>query len=213
MRPHKTPLLDRLAELREEAAAASGREKQVRAERQAVIAEAASLREQVTEAYASGDDDRAARLHAKRVKADEAAAGPWAERIAGAERAMRRAEAERDAFVSGHYAQLVKERAPMAHRAVRRIEGALRELVEARHEWHVEEREQIALTRAVGNLDGRAIPGLGGADELAKLAQRVVGSVPAPLPQALQSGSIAAIDDPGREVREAARARIKAGEA
>ena len=42
------------------------------------------------------------------------------------------------------------------------------------------------------------------------MAQRVVGSVPAPLPQALQSVSIAAIDDPDGEVREAARARIKA---
>ena len=173
---------DRLEELREEATAAAGRVHQVRAEQQAVKAEAEALREQVTEAFASGEDNKATKLQARRLKAEQAAAGPWVERVAGSERALARAQAERDGFVATNYFGLVQERAPAAHRAARRIEDALRALVEARTEWHAEEREQLALTRAVGHLDGRSIPGLGEADELAKVAQRLIGAVPVPLP-------------------------------
>ena len=126
MSARKTPLLDRLAELRDEAASAAGRAQRVRAEQQAVRAEADSLREQVTEAFASGEEAKAAKLHAKRAKAEQAVEGPWVERIAGAERAAQRAQAERDGFVASKYRGLVQERVPVAHAAARRSGGCAR---------------------------------------------------------------------------------------
>ena len=177
-------------------------------QRERVKAQADELCELMVEAFASGEDEKAAKLQARRAKAEQAAAGPWAERIAGAERAATRAQAERDGFIAMNYAGLVRERAPGAHGAARRLEDALRELIEARQAWQSEAREQVELTRAVGNLDGRSIAELGPLDELVRRARPLIGSVPAPLPREQVYVTIAPHDAPDRERRQAARDRI-----
>ena len=122
-------------------------------------------------------------MQAQRERAEQAASGPWAERVAGAERAAARATAERDGFIAANYEGLVRERAPGAHKLARRLEDALSELVEARQAWHAEAQEQISLARAVGNLSGRSIAELGEVDALARQVRPLIGTVPAPLPR------------------------------
>jgi hypothetical protein len=94
----------------------------------------------------------------------------------------------------------------------RRLEDALRELVEARQAWHVEAQAQVDLTRAIGNLDGRSISEIGALDELVRRARPLLGSVPAPLPrEQAHAATVVPEHDPDHELREAARARIAGG--
>ena len=90
------PATVRLQELDQAVIAAKARVREVERRAQEAQRKADQLREEVTEAFARGDEAAADKLHAERLKADAAAAGPWQERVVGARRAAQRASARKE---------------------------------------------------------------------------------------------------------------------
>lgn len=207
----KTPTIDRLAELQDRVVQAHVQTREIQTAAERAKQDAERLREELVELYASGDKRQEKRLIAARTQAEGVAGEPWAERVAGAERAATRVTAERDAYVATHHPALVRERTPRAQAAVQQIHDATRLLEEGRLAWHAEEQEQLALLQFAGGRSGREIPSLHLDQAIRDLRRAVDQGVPAPLPRGVQAATIAiaAHDDPDPAVREAARARLR----
>jgi hypothetical protein len=120
-----TPALDRLAELRAAAVAARTRVREIEGQQAAAKAAADEARERLVKAYSVADELRATELVKVENAAVRAAAEPWDARLAGAKRAVQRAEAEREGFISASYEHLVRERTPSAVAAAEGLEWAL----------------------------------------------------------------------------------------
>ena len=195
----KTPLLDELAGHEEQLATARARARAL-AEAIAKHAEAIEqLRADRIEAFAQDDERRAAALQKKAGDA-EAKAGELAERRAGADLAATRAARGRDAFIAEHHGELVAERSPMAHAAVKAIEDATASLAAGVKAWRAEAASQLDLLRPVAGRDGREIPDLHIYQLVRDLGRAVQAGVPAPLP-------------PQPSISRPAAPRAKAGQA
>ena len=95
-------------------------------------------RELAIEAFAAGDDAVAGKLQGDRETAEAAAAGV-AEKLAGAQRAQGRAEADRVQYAKDNIDALLREVAPDAQQVAARVEEALVDLARAREEWGQQE--------------------------------------------------------------------------
>ncbi len=196
----------RLADLDEALAAAHVRVREVKTRHAAAAAKAVELREAQVEAFATGNETAAKKLQAQRDKAEAEATGPWPERVAGAERAVQRADAERVTFATENYDGLITERQPDATAVVEAVTAALAALRDAHKRWHEVEGEVAALTGLAGR-DASRIPRFPQPlEDLVRDARRADGlDVPAPVPVAMAPMTINPEHDPDPEVREAAR--------
>ena len=95
-------------------------------------------RELAIEAFAAGDGAVAGKLQGDRETAEAAAAGV-AEKLAGAQRAQGRAEADRVQYAKDNIDALLREVAPDAQQVAARVEEALVDLARAREEWGQQE--------------------------------------------------------------------------
>lgn len=109
----KTPNLDQLAEHEQRVGAARAKVDETKRRARHAEAEATRLRELLTEAFASDDQAQVEKLTRAKAKADARAAEPWVERIAGAERATARVQAEVDGWRIENFRGLLDEAPPM----------------------------------------------------------------------------------------------------
>src|SRR4051812_19213391 len=116
MTPRKTPALDELAAHEQRVAEADTRIREVEQQAQNANAEAERIREELVEACSVGDRALEAKLTKAKRAAEDRAAEPWAERIAGAQRAAQRAEVEHDTWRIENIRPLLEEMAPDAQR-------------------------------------------------------------------------------------------------
>jgi len=202
----KRPLSMRLADLDEALAAAHVRVREVKTRHAAAAAKAVELREAQVEAFATGNETAAKKLQAQRDKAEAEATGPWPERVAGAERAVQRADAERVTYAMENYEGLIGERQPDAATAVDAVRDALTSLRDAHQAWHAVEQDVAALIALAGHDASRMPRFPGQLEDLVRDARRARGlDVPAPLPVAMAPMTINPEHDPDPAVREAAR--------
>lgn len=206
----QTPLLDHLADLEEEARRVALRLQQVERDRRRTEEQLAQSREDLVEAFASGDDAEAEKVQ-KRRDAITADLENWRARVEGVRRAADRARVARDQFIVENHADLVAERRPGALAAAAALEQTLRAFVEACHAWQAEERAQIELLKPVPARDGRDIPQLPVASLFTDAKRALGGAFYPPLPEVSPPSvvGIAAEYDPDPEVREDARQKIK----
>lgn len=184
MSAQETPLLDELTARDEQTAAARARVREVEDQAQHARDEAARLKEELTEAFATDDQAQADKLTRAKVKADARAAEPWAERRAGAQRAAERVRAERDAWVVENISGLIGELAPEAHAATDAIMAGAQALEAARREWHTVEGRVLGLLRIVSPDAVQQMPQIPTVDSAIKDALRATVEIPAPLPRA-----------------------------
>jgi chromosome segregation ATPase len=199
---------DQLAALDAEIAAAHARVAEIRAEAEHVCTEAARLSEALTEAYAEGATRQANKIAGEKAKAESAAAEPWRERIAGAERAAARKQAERDTWVGHNLHDLLIEMAPDADAAADGITAAVAALEQARMSWHAIE-SQVGALLAVAPGRNQRVPQIDHVDTAIRDVRRAIDGLPRPLPvSASMPATVVPEHDPDPDVREPARARI-----
>jgi hypothetical protein len=201
-----TPLHDRLAELRDAIVTAKRRAREVELEHQAAQAEVERIGEARVEAFAAGDEPLADDLQAERVSAEQAVRD-FAERVAGAERAVQHAEAEHARFARANLGGLLAERTEDARKVAADVEAAVQALQAAHRNWNAMDTEVGALFGLAEVRTHRAtFPQA--LENLVRDARRASGvSVPPPLPDAPRVLS-APEHDPDPAVRAAARGRL-----
>jgi len=185
-RKQDRPLSDRLAVLSDAVPAASRRARECEVAHRGVVAEIARLTDAVTDAYAEGDEARAAKASKERAKLEQGSLREAEERLEGAHLAAAKAEAARGLFAAEHVDGLLAERLPDAVGAAAGAEQALEDLSRAHARWNGVEAEAAALLRLAGR-DTRDLPRFPG--RLATLVRdaRHAGdvSVPPPTPGGL----------------------------
>lgn len=205
------PLHDELEALDQQVQAARGRVREVQDKAAFAHTEAARVTEALIEACAEQDKSAEARLSKAKVTADSRSGEPWSERLAGAERAANREQATRDAWVATNIAALLAEVEPQATAAAAAISHLVDQLEQARLHWHAVGGRVEALVRAAG-WDVRVVASGAAIDQAIRDARIALADPPRPLPANVPATvSIAAVDDPDPELREEARARIRAG--
>jgi hypothetical protein len=204
MTPRKT-MLAQLAEREEDVLVARAKVDETKQRARHAEAEAARLREALVEAFATDDQPQVAKLTRAVDKAEARAAEPWPERIAGAERAANRAQAEVDGWRIQNVRELLDEIAPDADAAAEGVMARVAELEEARRHWHQVSGRVSALIRDAGI--GRT-PNLDGPDAAIRALRRDLGRVPLPLPHMAAVATVAPEHDPDKGVRAAARAEL-----
>jgi hypothetical protein len=185
------PLHAALAERDERVASARQYARELVAQEQAANAAADDAREQLTEAFASGDEKAVGVLTKAKATAEASAGEPWAERKAGAERAAARAQSDRDAWATANISGLLSEMQADADAAVAGFTAAVDALELARREWHRVERAVLDLRRVVPGANGRDVPGIESIDQAVKDLRRAVdASLMAPMPRARHTAAI-----------------------
>lgn len=172
--------------------------------RNQAAAAARQAAEALTEAFAHEDADEAALLKAK-TAADLKAGEPWAERQAGAQRALDRAIVEREQFIRTNYHALLDAMRPDAEKAVVAIEDAVARLQDA-CAWYSAVGSQITPLTVIGG-DRDRMPDDTQLHQVVRNLVRALPKIVAPLPQAI--ATIPAWDDPDEERREEARERLR----
>lgn len=205
-----TPHLDALAELAERSVDARA---QVRALTQAEAEHAQAMQQLKAEriaAYSEADEQKATALKRKAARA-AAKASELEERRAGAELAAKRAQQAHDAYRAEHVRELLAEITPEAQAAARRLRDAAVECAAAWTALGGVDGKVNNLTRGV--IPNAATPTNGAWQQLDMEIRRTLeqGAPQPPLPVAFQALTIAPEHDPDPEIREAARAQIRAG--
>jgi hypothetical protein len=181
MSRRKTQSLDeQLAELGQAVIDAKTRARAVRHQQHLAEGEVRRLSEARVEAFAASDEPLADRLQAERLK-PEATVRELQERVAGADLAIQRAEAERAQFATHEAEAIFAERAADADAAVAAVKDAVGQLVAAKARWESIAAETANLLRLAGRstAHGPTFPVQLG--ELAKDARRA-GEIDVPLP-------------------------------
>jgi hypothetical protein len=214
MTARKRPLSARLAALSEAVPAAQRRARECDVTHRRVVAEIAQLTDAVTDAYADGDEAKAAKASKQRAALEHGSLREAQERLEGAKRAVAKAEAERGLYAAENVDGLIAEREPDARAAAQAVEDAVEHLGQAHTQWTGVESDVSALLRVAGRNAGTLprFPEL--LANLVRDARRAGGvGVPLPLPGERAFMHVAAHDDPDPEIREAAREKIarKAG--
>jgi hypothetical protein len=150
MTPRKTPLSDRLAALSEAVPAANRRARECELAHRRVVAEIAQLTDAVTDAYADGDEGRAAKASKQRAALEQGSLREAEERLEGARRAVQRADVERSTFAMENIDGLIAERRADATAAAAAVEEAVEALGEAHARWQGVAAEVMSLLRLTG---------------------------------------------------------------
>lgn len=193
-RKSTTRLGDKLAGLRDVVLAAHTRRREIEVQADTARREPAALREALTEAYARGEEEAAAQLVENIEAAEVRAAEPWAERIAGAARAARRAEADRDEFIRANYDGLVAEREAGALAIVDTLREHVQQVRDDMRAWTAEAQEQRDLLAAIPGRDGRELPEVSGLEQLVRDVARQVEALLPPLPRGQASAVVLSPD-------------------
>ena len=135
MTARKRPLSARLAELGEAVPAAQRRARECEIAHRKVVAEIAQLTDAVTDAYADGDEPRAAKASKQRAALEQGSLREAEERLEGAKRAVAKAEAERGLLAAENVDGLIAERQPDARAAAQAVEDAVEQLGRAHAAW------------------------------------------------------------------------------
>ena len=180
-------------------------------------ADIARLRDVTLDAYAAGDDDKAAKASGERAELERSGLQEAQERLEGSKRAVAKVEAERGLYAAEHVDRLITERSADATAVVAAAEDAIEHLAPAQARWNAVEADMVALLRLAGQ-DTSAMPRF--PERLAALvrdARRASDvSVPPPLPGGHPSTRPAGIPaspkpdpatHPSRARREAALSR------
>jgi chromosome segregation ATPase len=179
-----TPLLERLTQLDAEITEIRHKPREVQAEANHATSEAERIREELTEAYASGDKTAEAKLTRAKGKAEARAAEPWPERIAGAERAANRLRSQRDGWVNENVNALLTEVAPDAMAAAENIAATIAALETARKRWHAVEQRVLDLVKPT-HISAQDVPGLEAFDQHVRDLRRGYSEIPPPLPRSM----------------------------
>ncbi len=205
---------EQLAALGRAVTASKARAREVRDQHHASKVEVERLTESRVEAFAAGDERLADKLLAER-QAAEATVREFEERVAGAERAAQRAEAEQAQFATHNCDALFTERGPAADAAVGAVKDAVGQLVAAKQAWDGIAAATAVLLRFAGRstADIPSFPAQIG--DLAKDARRAGAvDVPRPVPGVPRSAArVVAVDHPDPAVSGPARAEIHADRA
>jgi hypothetical protein len=195
MTARKTPLSDRLAELSAAVPVANQHARALELEHRRVVAEIARLTDAIADAYADGDDARAAKAITQRATLETGSLREAEERLEGARRAVSRAESERGMFAREHTEALIAERRPDAVAAAEAVEAAIEQLGDAHARWQAVAAEVAGLLRLAGR-DSRDMPTFPARlTDLVRDARRAGGvGVPAPVP-----GGYVSVPDRTRE--------------
>jgi ribosomal protein L24 len=177
----KTPHLDKLNQLAEARAQAALRVREIEQQQQTAIAGEAALREQKVEAHAQLDDGLATEIKAQ-IDTAKVDLVDIADRVAGAQRALRRAQVEHDAYGQTNYRALVDERAPGARAIADDIHATIARLIELDRAWYRESSEQSNLRQLLGNPQAALIPDLHVHQMIRDLGRATADGVEAPLP-------------------------------
>lgn len=147
-------LTAQLAAMGEAIVAAKARVRDCDMAHQKVVADVATLTDDVLEAHADGDDARAAKASKERAKLEQTTLREAAERLEGARRGVTRAEADRGLFAREHIDAMVRELAPERSAVARAVEDAVEQLAQAHARWNAVEAEVLALLRLAGRNTG-----------------------------------------------------------
>jgi len=213
----KTPLHDRLVELRERTAELRRGARKIEQDAGEAMRAVQAMRGEINELRArelAGDTGGNVKSAEARLrKAQKVADEGWEDRLAVARRAVALSEGQVSAFIAQNVSGLLDESRPAAVAARDRVVAALEEIDAAARGWYGEAQRVGALVNAVQIGASRAIPELG-LERLRSAVSDALGSeLPAPLPTTATGVWIAPEDDPDPEVREAARDRITQGRA
>ena len=207
MTARKTPLTAKLAEHGEAVGASNRRAREAELALTRVTGEIKRLTDAITNAYADGDERRAAAASTERAGLD-ASLREHEERLEGARRAVAKAETDRGLYAVEHVDGLIGEREPDARAVAAACEEAVEQLAQTQAAWNAVEAEVAALLRLAGR-DAGTLPTFPAT--LATLVRdaRRAGDlrVPPPLPGGHAHAHVAPYDDPDPAVRDRARAR------
>lgn len=184
------PLSERLGALDEAVVAARVRAREMEDAQRQVAAKVAEVTEGIVEAHAVGDDATAAKLSKERGKLEQSAVREADEKLAGAKRAVTRAQAEVTAFATANVLGLLIERRPDAERVARAAEDAVERLRTAHAEWHAVSQEVANLLLLAGEQSSSLPSFPAQLEELVRQARRAGGvGVPEPLPSRVAAAS------------------------
>ncbi len=205
----KKSLDEQLTALGQAVTASKRRVREVCDQHHASRREVERLTESRVEAFAAGDERLADKLLAER-QAAEATVREFEERVAGAELAAQRAEAEQAQFATHNCDALFTERGPAADAAAGAVKDVVGQLVAAKARWEAIASETANLLRLAGRSTQHVPTFPAQLGDLAKDARRAGDvDVPRPVPGVPRSAArVLAVDDPDPAVREQARAKI-----
>jgi len=146
----KRPLTDHLGELTQAIVAAGTRARALDVERRQIRDRLAQVTEEITEAYAVGDDDQAEKLSRARTKLETGSVRDADEKLAGAQRALARAQADRTTFITDNVDGMIEERTPDALAVAKAAEDAAVEIARVQARWQGEHAEVSELLRTAG---------------------------------------------------------------
>ena len=152
----KTPLTVKLAEHGVNVAASNRRAREAELALSRITGETKRLSDAITDAYADGDERRAAAASKERAALD-ANLREHEERLEGARRAGTKAEAERAAFATLNVDGLIAEREPDARAVAALCEDVVEQLAQAQARWNAVEAEVAGLLRLAGR-DAGTLP-------------------------------------------------------
>jgi hypothetical protein len=204
----KRPLGAELAQLGQNIAAAKQRARTVDLEHRQVRAQLAESTEAITEAYADGDEAKASKLSAARARLETGSVRDADEKLAGAQRAVVRAEADRTTFAVENVDGLLAERASDADAVAKAVEDAVAELGQAHARWNATATDTSSLLRLAGRNTGTVPRFPDALEAIVRDARRAGGvDVPLPLPRAQEvyAAKVAPEYDPDPEIRAKAR--------
>jgi hypothetical protein len=188
----QTAAVEKLDQLERAVDEAVARREAVRADRQraqrgvrTAEAEFESFQELVGAGEEQADPEREREL-AEAIDAARAAASTsrWEHRVQGAERAVREAEAERDAFGREHFAVIAAEEAPKDGPARDRLQSAFEEL-QAAEAVFVDRVRRWAYLAPFGGLDPDDLVGLPSRGDSGEVVRRFADGIESPTPRSL----------------------------
>ena len=187
------PVSARLVELGDAIVAAKQRARAAELGHREITAKVEQTTEAIKDAYAAGDEAKAAKLGRERAKlAGDTTPG---ERLEGAQRAVAKAEASRGLYASENADGLIAELEPDARAAAQAVEDAVEQLGAAHAAWSGVQSDVAALLRLAGR--STALPAFPPALlDLTRDARRAGGvGVPLPLPGQRAFATVAPHDD------------------
>jgi hypothetical protein len=157
MSARETPLTDHLAVLSAALPEAQRRARECELAFRRAEGDVARLRDATIDAFADGDERRAAKASKERDAAEGTTLRNCAERLEGAKRAVAKAEAALGLFARENVDGLLQERRAEGLAAAQAVEDAVEQLAQAHALWNTVYGDVAALLRSAGR-DSRDVP-------------------------------------------------------